>query len=63
MKDKLQYILFIVVIFGTATLFIFGSGPLLAQFGVKSEGLQRLFGLLGLVAGYFIAKGIWGNKK
>ena len=58
-KDSLRYVLFVAIIIGTPIIFVSaGQG-----FGLKSQGALVALAAVGLVAGYFIAKGIWGGKE
>lgn len=59
MKDNLRYVLFVAIIIGMPCIFL-AAGK---SFGVQSETVQMILAAVGLVAGYFIAKGIWGGKE
>ena len=57
--DKLRYLLFVLILIGTPCIFMWaGKG-----FGIQSQRVDIILGAVGLVAGYFIAKGIWGGKE
>ena len=63
MKEKLQYLLAVIIFVGTIVIFIFGSGAILEKFGIQSDALQIIFGFLGFVVGYLIIKAIWPKEE
>lgn len=63
MKEKLQYLLFVIILFGMPVIFLFGFDALFNGAILNNNALRLIVGIAGLAVGYCVCKVLFGKEE